>query len=725
MHGTIVQPRPRPSRSVWRATRRMVLVGGGATVGLALGWLGWPRDGAPVYALAEGEHAINAWLKIGTDGIVTVLVPQAEMGQGAHSGLAQILADELGADWRTVAVEPAPIHFAYANKALIDEGTAALPSLVRDVARWVGHRAMERVDAQLTGGSTSVRAYEAPLRHAGAAARAMLCKAAARGWGVDWKACKTADGFVTHGSSRVRFAEVAAAAARETPPAEPVLRPLRPVGRAAPRLDIPAKVDGSARFGADVRLPGMVYAAIRHGPAGGTMPPRVGAVPAGALAVTSGANWVAVTAPTWFGARTALDALEVTFARPAVVADTAVLERAIRAALATAPALKGEGRLVEARYLVPFVAHAALETMTATARVGEDRAELWAPTQSTRLLSYAVARALGFDEAAVTVHATLIGGGFGRKVEVDAGVEAALIARDVGRPVQIIWSREEDMTASPMRPMAGAHLAARLRPDGSIAAWRTRIACPSTARSFAGRNLPGLLPASNGPDAQALEGATAPAYRVGHYEVEHLPVEWPGPLGYWRSVGHSYTAFFTECFVDELARTAGADPLLYRLAHLPPRSAAVLRAAAERAGYVPGMGVAVHDSFGSVVAQVVELAPGAEPRVKRVTVAIDAGRVINPDSVRAQMDGSVVWGLNAALTGRVEYRDGRAQATNFDGYPLLGLAGTPEIEVAILTNPDAPIGGVGEPGVPPLAPALANAIAASTGRRPLDLPLVA
>lgn len=726
MHGT--QPQPRRRRSVWRTTRRVVLVGGGATVGLAIGWLGWPREEARNLGVGPGETLMNAWLKIGRDGVVTVIVPQAEMGQGVHSTLAQVLADELGADWRTVRVEPAPLNPVYANRAMIDDGVEGLPQVFHRVARWTGHRLVERLDLQLTGGSTSIRAYEAPMRFAGATARALLCKAAARGWDVEWTACDTANGFVVHGANRVAFAELAGRAALETPPREPALRVTRSVGRSPPRLDVPAKVDGGARFGADVRLPDMVYAAIRHGPVGSALPPAsVGAPPPGTLSVTAGPGWAAATAETWFGAKRALDGMALRWPAPADAADSEAIGARLAAALADAPPLEGEGRLIEARYGVPFLAHAALEPMTATARVGGGRAELWAPTQSTRLATYVVARALGLPEAAVTVHPTFVGGGFGRKAEADALVQAALIARDAGRPAQLIWSREEDMSASPRRPAARALMRARLGDDGGIASWNALIAAPSASQSFAARNLPGL-PLPSGADASAVTGADGRAYAMGARSAEHLPVGVPVPTGFWRSVEHSYTAFFVESFVDELAAAMGRDPVAYRLALLAerPRHAATLRAAADAAGYAAGMGVALHESFGSIVAQVVELAPAAKgdagPRVARVTCAIDCGRAINPDIIRAQIEGSIVWALSAALHGRASFEEGAAVERNFDGYRLLTLAETPAIEVVILTGEGRRAGGVGEPGVPPLAPALANALAAR-GRRPRDLPI--
>ncbi len=714
----LVPPPPPRRSSPWKVARRTLLIGGGTGVGLALGWLAWPRSETGNLAAGPGEHIVNAWLKIGSDGRVIVICPQAEMGQGIHTALAQVLADELGADWRTVSVEPAPLNPVYVNRALLGDGLDAMPGPVRAVGAWAAGHVLERLDAQMTGGSTSVRAFEGPMRLAGAAARSMLVKAAARGWGVDPAGCDTKDGFVVNGANRVRFAEVAAKAVEETPDAKPKLRPIAAVGRAAWRLDVPAKVDGSAKFGADVRLPGMVFAAIRHGPVGGRARP-LEAMPAG---VVAGPGWVAATGETWWAANRAVEALAVRWPLPADAADSGVMAKRLAAALDAMAVPAGTGRLIEARYSVPFVAHAAMETMTATVRIGNGGVEVWAPTQSTRLTTYAVASALGLSEAGVTVYPTLLGGGFGRKIEQDCAVQAALIARAVGKPVQLVWSREEDMGNSFPRPAAAARMMARLGPGGAIEVWAVRIAAPPVSRAFALRNMGTDL--GGGADKGSLQGAERVPYAVGDYTAELVEVAGDVPVGWWRSVAHSHNAFFIESFVDELAKAAGKDPAAYRLELLKgaPRHAAVLRAAYEAANYGQGMGVALHDGFGSIVAQVVELADG-EPRAARVSVAIDCGRAVNPDGVRQQMEGGVIWGLSAATSGRSTFAHGWAEQRNFDGQPLMGLADAPQIETVILTNPAYPLGGVGEAGVPCAAPALANAIAASTGKRLRELPL--
>ncbi len=714
-------PPPPRRASPWKLARRTVLVGGGATVGLAVGWLVWPRSETANLALGPGETIVNAWLKIGHDGRVIVIVPQMEMGQGIHTALAQVLSDELGADWRTVSVEPAPLNPVYVNRGLVGPGASGLPGVLGTVADWGIAHLIERLDPQITGGSNSMMAYEAPMRLAGAAARGLLCKAAARVWGVEWRGCDTRDGFVVNGANRLRFADVAGKAADEKVEAEPKLRPIAAVGRAARRLDVPAKVDGSAKFAGDVRLPGMVFAAIRHGPLGmNALPVLGGAVPPGTV---RGPGWVATTGETWWAANTAVKALDLRWPAPADPADSAVLNKRFAAALEGMPLAPGTGKLVEARYSVPFVPHAAMETMNATARVQGGRAEVWMPTQTLRLATYRIARALGFAEADVTVYPTLIGGGFGRKLESDAGVQAALIAHDLKRPVQLVWSREEDLGNSFPRTGASARLMARLKPDGAIESWRVRVAAPQTNGPFSVRNMG--FGAEDGPDKSAIDGAEGVPYAVGDYAADAVLVKCGVPTGWWRSVGPSFTGFFVESFVDELAKVAGKDPMAYRLELLraAPRHAAVLRAAGEAANYQPGMGVALREGFGSIVAHVIELGEEPPPSARRISVAVDTGRVINPDGLRQMMEGGAVWGLSAALSGRQTYAGGYAVERNFDAQPLLHLAETPEIEVTILTTPGAPIGGAGEAGVPGIAPALANAIAATTGKRLRDLPL--
>lgn len=733
-------------RSRLRPTRRGFLIGTGAVAGLAVGFAVWPRQPVLNWAAAPDETVVNGFVKIGTDGRVVVAIPQAEMGQGVSSALAQVVADELGADWNTVSVQPAPLNPIYANRGIMLDATEAMPSALRGFARWGLGGVIGHFDMQMTGGSTSVRGFAQPMRLAGAAAREMLCRAAAREWGADWGQCHTADGFVVYKANRVRFADIAGKVVQSDAPSSPTLRAKSTLmGKLLPRLDIPSKTDGSARFGIDVRLPGMVYAAVRSGPAGDPKllsadAGKARAIP-GVIDVVHGPTWVAVVATTWHGAHRALDAVVPVFAaqtKPAGswvsdaprVALAATDAKAIRNTGDVAGALGGAG-VVTAEYTVPYLAHAALEPMNATARIENGRVEVWAPTQSLSVTTWSVARALGVDDATVTVHPTLIGGGFGRKAESDAFVQAALIARAVKRPVQLIWSREEDIAQDKYRPAAAARMRGSIA-NGRIAAWDSRIAVPDVSSSFLGRNLPAIASAPKA-SAEGVDGAVALPYDLAHIRVEHALVLTPVPLGFWRSVGHSFSAFFIESFVDELAHVAGVDPGAFRLAMLgdKPRHAAVLTAALRHAGPLgqvePGVGrgVALHESFGSIVAQVAEVTckAGEAPRVTRVIAAIDCGPVVNPDGVRAQVEGAIAYGLGAALKGRITFADGRAEQTNFDGYPVLMFAEAPAIEVIIMPS-DAPMGGVGEPGTPPIAPAVANAIFAASGQRLRSLPFI-
>ncbi len=720
-------------------TRRNLLIAAGTGAGIAIGWAVWPRQRA-MLAAGEGEQALNAFVKIGGDGRVIVSVPQAEMGQGIWSGLAQLVADEIGADWRAVSVEPAPLGPDYANHGMILDPAEAMPAVVRGIAKWAGGKLVENFNFQITGGSTSVRGFDQPMRLAGAAAREMLCRAAARQWDVDWRDCDTANGFVTYKAQRLSFGDVAKAATLEDVPARPQLR-AAPLLRGKPllRLDIPAKTDGSARFGIDVRLPGMVYAAIAQGPIGATRKSLdKSRLPAGATLV-EGPDFIAVVADGWYAANAALAAIKVDYApaaKPAGPWQEAGLESAldaegeeVRSTGDIAPASAAGSILAE--YSLPFLAHACLEPMTATARVEAGKAEIWAPTQSATLANWAVARALALEDDAVTIYPTLIGGGFGRKVEKDACVQAALIAKAVGKPVQLIWSREEDFGHDMWRPAVAARLRGLASPNGIIA-WDSRIAVPDVGSGFIARNLPAMAGKPKA-GAGAIEGSVHFPYAMAGVRVVHCLGECAVPLGFWRSVGHSFSGFITESFIDELAAAAGANPGQFRLAMLAekPRHNAVLRAVLRAGGplglVAPGVGrgVALVESFGSIVAQIaeVEMRKDAPPRVTRVWAAVDCGRVINPDSVRAQIESGINYGLSAALHGRVSFVDGEAVERNFDSHPILTMAEAPAIAVTLIPSTEEP-GGVGEPGTPPIAPAVANAIFAAGGGRRRDLPLL-
>ncbi len=714
------------------------------------------------WAAGPGETLVNAYSKIGGDGRVVVAVPQAEMGQGIWSALAQIIADELGADWQAVGVEPAPLGPAYANPGLAIDAAAHQSEPMRSLVLGAGRRIASLLDFQITGGSNSVRAWEMPLREAGAVARELLIRAAARRWQVDPQDCDTADGFVVEKANRLAFHEIVADIDPADAPDKPVLRSERRLaGTPALRLDIPSKVDGSARFGIDVRLPGLAYAAIAQGPIGAA---RAGiakaALPKGVRLVATD-DFVACVADSWWLAHKTLTSLDIRYTAAANAAGawqiaavkgalsddgqpfgpTGEIGKLVRDDGDVAAAL-GAGGVLTAGYSLPFLAHACLEPMTATARVADGKAEIWAPTQSASLAARAVAAALDIGSDDVAVHPTLIGGGFGRKVEGDACAQAAIIAREVGRPVQLIWSREEDFAHDMFRPAVAARMHGKAGPNG-ITGWNAAIAVPDVGAAFAGRNVSGLM-GSPSAGAGAIEGAVNLPYAIPAIRVAHCLADCAVPLGFWRSVGHSFTGFIVESFVDELAVSAGADPGQFRLAMLKdnPRHAAVVAAVLEmggplgrdteaagpdgRTGPVRARGIALVESFGSIVAQIaeVEVVPKQPPRVRQIWCAVDCGRVINPDTVAAQMEGGIVFGLSAALFGRISFKDGAVEQSNFHAYRLITMADCPEIEVQIIPSTADP-GGVGEPGTPPVAPAVANALFAATGKRWRNLPFFA
>lgn len=728
-------------------TRRALLVGGGAAVGLVLAWELWPRDYRPNLAAAPGETVLNAFLKIDTAGRVTVVVPQAELGQGIWTALPQALADELGADWRQVAVEPAPINPLYANRLLAGEWAEdRAPAFLHGVADWAVGTWATRHALMVTAGSTSVRAFETPFREAGATARALLCMAAGKRIGADWRACDTEAGFVVRGQDRFRFGELAGEAAGFAAPEKPPLR--RPgegglSGRPLPRLDAPAKVDGTLRYAGDVRLPGMIHAAIRHGPAGDT---RLAAQDinaadqvTGVVGVVRNERWIAALAETGWAAERALDAMRIRFATRGPLPDQATVGRALDEALAAAGTpliqvgdpdkwLAGPG-LVTATYEVPFAAYAAVEPLVATARVNGDRLEVWMPSQAPGLHRDAIARATGFSPSAVILYPTQAGGGFGRKLEGDAGVEAAILAIQAKRPVQLTWSRGEELRAGRPMPPAKAKLAARLAGGGRLAAWSAVVAAPPTSGEVAHRLLPDL-PGTPGAERAALDGAVPP-YAIPALALTHAPAAIGIATGLPRAGAHAANAFFTESFTDELAAVAGLDPLSFRMGLLSPspRLARCLQQAAAAGGWTgearSGQGLACHSAFGSHVAVLAEVALEAgQVQVRNFTAVVDCGRVLNPDIVRQQIESGLIWGMGLARGDAVTYAAGLPQQAGLDALALPRLADTPEIEVQLILSGEAP-GGAAELGVPVAAPAIANALYSLTGKRLRALPLTA
>ncbi|HEY0625710.1 MAG TPA: molybdopterin cofactor-binding domain-containing protein [Allosphingosinicella sp.] len=725
--------------------RRTLLIGGGAAAGLLVAWGLWPRSYKPNLRAAPGETLFNAYLKIGLDGRVIVAVPQAEIGQGVYTSLPQVLADELGADWRTVAVEPAPISPIYANRLLAGERVP--DSVFAGFERWAAEERAGRGGVMMTGSSTSIRAFEAPFREAGAAARALLMKAAADRWDADWETLDTAQGFVLNGNERLSFAELAAEAADYDLPENLPIRggiDNRLVGQPLPRIDLPAKVDGSAQFAADVRLPDMVFASVRQGPRGRTTRlvevdrKAADAVP-GVLAVFENPRWAGAVATNWWAADQAVQAMKPVF-QTGWPASAAGIDAALSEALEKGPrreifstgdiadALQGPN-LFAADYAVGLAPTAALEPLTATARVTDGRIEVWTPTQAPSLARAAAARAAGVDEARVTLYPMLVGSGYGRKIEAAAIEQAVEMALCIKRPVQLTWSRAEEIVQDMHRPPAQARLRARIGSNGAIVGWSARIAAPSTDDEVMER-LRGEK-AAHEASHLAVAGAVPP-YAVPAVAVEHVPVDIGLSTGLWRSGAHSYTAFFTECFVDELARRVSVEPLSFRIPMLGQnlRLARVLQTAASLGGWDGGaagsaMGLACHSAFGSYIALVVEVEVSEAQRVRvlRAVAAVDCGRVINPEIVKQLIEGGLVYGIAGATGASIDFEEGLPAQRTLGTLGLPRLADTPEIMVEILPSEEEP-GGVTELAVPPVAPAIANALFALTGQRLRSLPLV-
>ena len=665
-------------------------------------------------AAAPARLEPNAFLSVGEGGDVDVWVARSEMGQGVRTALPMIVADELGVDLGRVRVREALADPCYGQ--------------------------------MMTVGSTSVRNGWEPLRKAGATAREMLVAAAAARWRVPAGACWAERGEVLGpGGRRTPFGELVSRASRLPVPADPPLRDpatFRLVGRPLHRLDSAEKLTGRAVFGIDVVRPGMLYGAVARAPAWGAKVAsfdgaRALEVP-GVRGVHPVSTGVAVVASSTWAAFRGREALQVSWDEgPNAGLDSAEIHRSLETGLmsptgtarkdgAGAAALEGAARRIEAVYELPFLAHAPLEPMNCTAEVRRGSAEIWAPTQGPQQLQEAVARALGLEAREVVVHTTLLGGGFGRRANPDFAVEAAEVARAAGAPVKVTWDREDDLAHDRFRPVSLHRLAGGLDAQGRVVAWAHRVAAPSILMQALGR--PSFAP---GGPPDVVSGAHDPPYAFPALEVDYALVETAVPVWYWRSVYPSQTAFANECFVDELAAAAGRDPLELRLELLAhdPRMAAVVRLAAQRSGWgapLPagrGRGMACHLDVGTRVAEVAEVSVAdGVVRVLRVVAAVDCGLCVNPDIAAGQIEGGIVFGLSAALKGEITVERGRVRERSFDDYPLLRLDEAPSVEVHFVESA-APPAGLGEPGVPPIAPAVANAVFAATGVRARRLPL--
>lgn len=755
------------------ASRRRFILGSAAVAGaLVVGWgLVPPRQrltGSGPLPTAPGQVAFNGWVKIGADGSVVVQVPKSEMGQGVRTSLAMLLAEELDADWAAVRVEHPPLDAIYNNQATVIDGLPFHPDshgLVKRLAGWLTAKTLREFGLQLTGGSSSLKDLWGPMREAGASARAMLVAAAAAQWGVKAEEITVDQGVLAHASGRrAGFGELAAAAAQQPLPRHVVLKApaqFKLLGRPQARLESADKITGRAVFGLDVRLLGMLYATVAMCPTlGGRVKGFDGAaalkLPGVKQVLAVGAHQgstagVAVVADTPWHAMQGLKAVSVQWdeAVPAAQLDSGSAMQRLAQTLDSetglayfsegdaAAAIAGAATVVKAEYRAPWLAHMALEPINCTVQVAADGASatVWAPTQVPGLARRAAAKALGLASEAVAINVTLLGGGFGRRLEVDYVGPAAEIARAVkGTPVQTFWSRAEDTQHDFYRPAAVARWQAGLDAQGRLLG----ISAVSAGQAIVPQFIDRVFGLPGGPlDKTALEGSHDQPYGWPAARFAHVLVDLPVPVGFWRSVGHSHQAFFKESFVDELATAAKQDAVAFRLALLQqhPRAAAVLKLAAEKAGWGQPLdplpdgtkrarGVALHRSFGTTVAQVVEVSVGADKsiRVHRVVAALDCGFAVNPNHVAQQLESAVVFGLSAALGGRVDIEQGRVKQSNFHDVPALRLDACPVIETHIVPSSEPPE-GMGEPGLPPLAPAVAGAVFALTGQRLRSLPL--
>ena len=750
--------------------RTWILSALGATGALVVGWGAMParsRLGSPDLMLTTpGDVALNGWIKIAADGAVVLAMPRSEMGQGVHTGLAMLVAEELDVPLLSVRLEQAGADSIYGNVAMLiaslpfhpleSEGEHQ-PTKIK-LAEWMVGKIARELGINATGGSSSMADLWDPLRLAAATARASLVQAAAAAWKVPPNEITVRNGVLQHPSGHsAHFGQMSQAAAGSTPGhITPKSRQdWKLIGQGVARNDTPAKVTGKAQFGMDVRLPGMLFAAVRMNPVLGGAATDMDTQAALAIPGVSrvvaldawggGTGGLAVVAGNTWQARQGAQAVKLQWPTPGAKAvETTRIQAHLLKALNTESGftfheqglpLKAEqtaARRIDALYQAPYLAHATLEPMNCTAQVKDGKVEIWLPTQVPQMARAMAAHVAGVKEEHVTVHVTLLGGGFGRRLEVDfvgQAVQVALACQ--GAPVQLVWSREEDMTHDFYRPMHLAKFQASIDAQGEVSSLRIKSAGDAITPRWMARAAPHLSGPIDMPDKTTSEGLFDLPYGFLNQHMSHVATKSGVPVGFWRSVGHSHNAFFSESFIDELAVATGQDPLAFRLKLLKdtPRYAAVLQLAAAQAGWgkpLPkgrAQGIALHKSFGSIVAQVAEVSVDKNQiRVHRVVCAIDCGTVINPDTVAQQMQSSVVFALSAALFGQIDIVGGVVQQSNFPSYPLVTLSQAPTVETHIVPSTRHPA-GVGEPAVPPLAPAVANALFALTGQRQRALPL--
>jgi isoquinoline 1-oxidoreductase beta subunit len=700
--------------------RTGALLGGGLVLGFAMpvqGSAGQARPGSST------PFAPNAFIRIGTDDSVTIVVNKSEMGQGVYTSLPMLVAEELEVDWSKVRVEAAPVDPAYNH------------------TQW---------GVQGTGGSTSVRTSWDQLLKAGATARVMLVAAAARIWAVKPASCRAEKGAVVHEATkrRLSYGQLAEKAARLAPPQDVRLKPPHTytiIGKPMKRLDTPEKISGKAVFGLDVRVPGMLTAVVARPPVFGATVKSVNDARARAVSGVKGVvrvdSGVAVVADHFWAAKGGRDALEVVWDEGPLATLDSKTQRDEYEKLAEKPGviaarrgdveatLAGTAKRIEAIYEVPYLAHAPMEPLNCVAHVRADGCDIWTGTQMQTTDRNAAAKLTGLPTEKVKLHTMLLGGGFGRRAVGDAHFvrEAVQVSMAVKAPVKVVWTREDDIRGGYYRPVVYNLIRAGLGGDGMPVAWHHRIVGQSILIG-----TPFQSGVKEGLDPTQVEGAADSPYEIPNFLVDYHMAPPGVPVLWWRSVGHTFTAFVKEGFIDELAHLAGKDPYQYRRQLLAkhPRQRALLDLVADKAGWgkrsAPDrfQGIAVHESFGSFVAQVAEVSVSATGLVSvhRVACAIDCGMIVNPDTIAAQMESGIVFGLTAALYGEITFKEGRVEQSNFHDYEILRNNEMPKVEVHIMPSQEPP-GGVGEPGVPPIAPAVVNALYAATGKRIRRLPI--
>jgi len=703
-------------------TRREFLKKSLASAGLTIAVSITPF-GHKIFAI-ENEKDIpfkpSVWLQISPDNMITVSVNKSEMGQGIYTSLSMIVAEELDADWKQITVKSASARDEYKDPVWGSQGT---------------------------GGSTSVRHMHDTLQKAGAAAREMLVKAAAQKWGIEESDCETSSGTVRNKKDgrSISYGSLTEKAAQMEVPQQPKLKTghSKLIGTSIARLDIPAKVNGSAVFGFDVQIQGMLYGTVERPPAYGAKvisydkesPLKI----SGMHHVVPITRGIAVCADTIDAAWNGKKALKTIWDRgiqPTM--DTKSLESDLLSYLDNnglvarndgnvTEALKKAAKRVEAVYLLPYLSHVNMEPMNCTAFVRKEACDVWVPTQNQTGVLELAKKISGLKPDQINVHTTYLGTGFGRRFETDVVEEALEISKATGKPVKVIWTREEDMKNDFYRPGNSCRIEGALDDKGNLIAWSHKVVVPSI---FA-RAMPGAV--KNGIDPAAVEGIENMHYQIENIRVEYVRIDTPVPVGFWRSVGSTHNAFTVESFIDEMANAAGRDPLVFRLSLLKnnPRLRRLLETVAEKAGWGKqpktgqALGIAQHFCFGSYVAQVAEVSvnrQNGQIKVHRVICAVDCGSVINPDTVKAQMEGGIIMGLSTALKEKVEFADGGVRSSNLHNYEVLRMNETPEIEVHIVVSNEK-LGGIGEPGVPPVAPAVANAVFKAAGIRLRNLPM--